>query len=76
MLAEVSSGANTMGNPSTPQKVTNTFYDEAMELSDTDEESIAIDQKESGLERGDSPPHNKIENSDDGYEEMMNVLIF
>lgn len=78
MLSEVSSGGKSMANPSNPQKVTNTFYDEAMELSDTDEDSIDIYHKEPELdlekERGDSPP--QIQNSDDGYEEMLNVLIF
>ncbi|KAI8898612.1 intraflagellar transport complex B protein 46 C terminal-domain-containing protein [Globomyces pollinis-pini] len=55
-----------------PTKVTNNFFDEAMELSESDEDQeldTNYSQQLLDINRGDSPPSAKLSISEDGYEE-------
>jgi hypothetical protein len=57
-----------------PSKVTNSFYDESMELSDSDDFNIIKEPIDSTNLR-DSPPLNQLLYSEDGYDELMNVFL-
>lgn len=56
-------------------KVSNNFFDEAMELSES-EEDMEIFGTQSNLNRGDSPPSAQLSASEDGYEEVPIRVFF